>query len=53
MGGACGTYGEKRNSHRVLVRKPEGKRLLERPRHRWETNIKMDLKTSMGGRGLD
>jgi hypothetical protein len=23
--------------------KPEGKRPLERPRHRWENNIKMDL----------
>jgi hypothetical protein len=23
--------------------KPEGKRQLERPRHRWEANIKMDL----------
>ena len=29
--------------HRVLVEKPEGKRPLERPRHRWEDNIKMDL----------
>jgi hypothetical protein len=27
----------------VLVRKPEGKRPLGRPRHRWEANIKMDL----------
>ena len=27
----------------VLVGKPEGKRLLGRPRHRWEDNIKMDL----------
>ena len=29
--------------HRVLVRKPEGKRPLGRPRRRWEENIKMDL----------
>jgi hypothetical protein len=29
---------------RVLVGKPEGKRPLGRPRHRWEDNIKMDLK---------
>ena len=28
---------------RVLVGKPEGKRPLWRPRHRWEDNIKMDL----------
>jgi len=27
----------------VLVGKPEGKRPLGRPRHRWEENIKMDL----------
>jgi len=25
------------------VRKPEGKRLLGRPRHRWEDTIKMDI----------
>jgi hypothetical protein len=29
--------------YRVLVGKPEGKRLLGRPRSRWEENIKMDL----------
>jgi hypothetical protein len=28
---------------RVLVGRPEGNRPLERPRHRWEGNIKMDL----------
>ena len=33
-----------RNAYRVLVGKPEGKRPLERLRHRWEDNIKMDLK---------
>jgi hypothetical protein len=27
----------------VLVGKPEGKRPLGRPRHRWEDNIRMDL----------
>jgi hypothetical protein len=36
--------GEGRNVYRVLVGKPEGKRPLERPRHRWENGIKMDLK---------
>jgi len=30
---------EKRGVYRVLVRKPEGKRLLGRPKHRWEDNI--------------
>jgi hypothetical protein len=27
-----------------LVGRPEGKRPLERPRSRWEDNIKMDLR---------
>jgi hypothetical protein len=33
-----------RGAHRVLVRRPEGKRPLGRPRGRWEDNIKMDLR---------
>jgi hypothetical protein len=37
---ACG---EGRDVNRVLVGGPEGKRLLGRPRRRWEDNIKMDL----------
>jgi hypothetical protein len=32
--------GEERGVHRVLVGKPEGKRPLRRPRHRWEDNIR-------------
>jgi hypothetical protein len=33
-----------------LVGKPEGKRSLGRPRHRWEDNIKMDIqKVGCGG----
>jgi len=43
MGGACGAYGEEGGVHRVLVGKPEGKRPLGRPRHRWEDNIKIDI----------
>ena len=43
MGGACSTYGERRDVYRVLVGKPEGKRPLVRPRRRWEDNIMMDL----------
>jgi hypothetical protein len=35
--------GKKRNVYRLLVGKPEGKRPLGRPRHRWIYNIKMDL----------
>ena len=34
---------EGRGVQKVLVGKPEGKRPLGRPRHRWEDNIKMDL----------
>ena len=37
--------------HRVLVGKPEGKRPLGRPRHRWEDNIKMDLEEVGGSCG--
>jgi hypothetical protein len=44
--------GEKRNACRVLVGKPEGKRLLGRPRRRWEYNIKMDLR-EIGWGGMD
>jgi hypothetical protein len=36
-------------AYRVLVGKPEGKRLLGRPRHRWEDNSKMDLRNWVGG----
>jgi hypothetical protein len=35
--------GERRGVYRVLVRKPEEKRPLERPRCRWQDNIKMSL----------
>jgi hypothetical protein len=36
--------GEKRNAHRILSGMSEGKIPLERPRHRWEDNIKMALR---------
>jgi hypothetical protein len=41
--------GEKRNAYRILVGKPEGKRPLGRPRHRWVKNIEMDLKRDRTG----
>jgi hypothetical protein len=44
--------GESRGVYRVLVGKPERKRPLGRPRHRWEDNNKMDLK-EMGCGGMD
>jgi hypothetical protein len=43
--------GEDRGVHRVLVGKPEGKRPLGRPRHRWKDNLKMELQEVGGGRG--
>jgi hypothetical protein len=36
--------GEGRGIYRVLVGRPDGKRPLGRPRHRWEDNIKLDLR---------
>ncbi|KAJ4438523.1 hypothetical protein ANN_14468 [Periplaneta americana] len=42
--GHVARMGESRNAYRVLVRRPEGKRPLGRPRCRWEDNIKMDLR---------
>jgi hypothetical protein len=38
---AC--MGEGRGVYRVLGGRPEDKRPLGRPRHRWEDNIKLDL----------
>jgi hypothetical protein len=34
--------GENRNTYRLLVGKPEGKRLLGRPRLRWVDNTRME-----------
>jgi hypothetical protein len=44
--------GAKRNSYRMLVGKPEGKRPLGRQRRRWLDNIKMDLR-EIGWGGMD
>jgi hypothetical protein len=44
--------GKGRDVYRVLVGKPEGKTPLGGPRHRWEDNIKMDLK-EVGCGGMD
>jgi hypothetical protein len=52
MGRACSTHGEKMNAYRILVRKSEGKRPLERPRRRWEDNIRMDFR-DIGWGGMD
>jgi hypothetical protein len=34
---------ERRGAFRVLMGKPKESKPLERPRHRWEDNIKMDV----------
>jgi hypothetical protein len=50
--GHVAPMGEGRGMYRVLVGKREGRRLLGRPRSRWEDNIKMDLQ-EVGCRGVD
>ena len=37
-------WGERSGEYRVLAGNPEGKRLLGKPRRRWEDNINMYLK---------
>jgi hypothetical protein len=50
MGGACRAYGEIRNAYRILFGRSKGKIPLGRPRHRWEDNIKMDIREiDLGG----
>jgi hypothetical protein len=44
--GACST------NEGYIVGKPEGKRPLGRPRHRWADNIKIDLR-GIGWNGVD
>jgi hypothetical protein len=50
--GHVARMGEKTNAYRILVGKPEGKRLLGTPRRRWVDNIKMDLR-EIGWNGMD
>jgi hypothetical protein len=52
LAGHVARTGAKRNAYRILVGKPEGKRPLRRPRHRWEDNITMDLR-EIGWGGMD
>jgi hypothetical protein len=42
--GHVARMGTKRNACRIWVVKPEGKRPLGRPRHRWVDNIEMVLR---------
>jgi hypothetical protein len=51
--GHTARMGARRNSYKILVGKPEGRRPLGRPRRRWVDNIKMYLIDRMGWYGLD
>ena len=50
--GHVARMGERRDVYRVLAEKPEVKRPLGRPRHRWEDEIKVDLQ-EVGCGGMD
>jgi hypothetical protein len=41
--------GEERKVYKILVGNPERKRLLGRPRRRWEVGFRMDLRGLAGG----
>jgi hypothetical protein len=46
MGRACTMHGEKRNTCRILMGRPEEKRALGRPKCKLENNFKMDFRES-------
>jgi hypothetical protein len=52
MGGACSTCGRDEKCNNISDAKSEGRRLLGRPRRRWEDNIRMDLR-EVGWEGVD
>jgi hypothetical protein len=52
MGGACSADGEESGVYGVLVGNPEGKRPLDRLRHRWEDTIRMIFQ-EVGCGGMD
>jgi hypothetical protein len=43
MNGASSMMGEMRNVYKILIRKPEGKRSLGRPKCKWKVNIEWIL----------
>jgi hypothetical protein len=49
MDRAYRTNGHKTNAYNSLVGKPEGKRLLGRPKRRWVDNIRMDIRENGWG----
>jgi len=44
LAGHVARMGKVINVYKIVVRKPEGKKPLGRPRRRWEENTRMDLK---------
>jgi hypothetical protein len=52
VGRLCGERGEERRVYKVLVRNPERKRPLGRPRHRCEDGFRMDLTVRVIGWGV-
>jgi len=52
MSRACSKHGRDKNAYKNLVGNPEERRLLERPRHRWEYDIRIDLR-EIGLEGMD
>jgi hypothetical protein len=50
--GHVARMGERKGAHRILVEKDHGKRSLERPRLRWDDNIKMDFQ-NVGWGGME
>ena len=51
--GHVALMGERVSVHRILVVKPEGKKLLGRPRHQWEDIVKVYLQEVGWEHGLD
>jgi hypothetical protein len=52
LAGHVAHMGEKRNPYKIFVGTPQGNRSPARCRHRWENNIKMDLREIIWG-GMD
>ena len=52
MGRPCGRNGRKKSAYTVLLWKHEGTGTVEKPRGRWEDNIKMYVK-EVGWEGVD
>jgi hypothetical protein len=50
--GHVARMGEKSNAYRIFVVKPEARRSLGRPSHRWMNNIKIDVRELSWG-GMD